>query len=202
MRYLRGAALGLVMLLTVPVAAESLWVSEGKNGTPMFSSRRPGVAGAREFRPARVRFGRYRGIRSAPVSQLFLSQYGELIEAAARKHGLDRHLVRAVIHTESAFNPRAVSPKGARGLMQLMPATARSLGVRDSFHPAENIGGGVRFLAYLNRKFGGNVRLALAAYNAGEDRVRRYGGIPPYAETRAYVDRVLALRARYAAAGS
>jgi soluble lytic murein transglycosylase-like protein len=104
---------------------------------------------------------------------------------------VDPALIKAVIKAESNFNHRAVSKKGARGLMQLMPATASSLHVQDSFHPESNIEGGVRYLRYLLNYFSGNLHLALAAYNAGENAVIRYGGIPPYPETQIYVRRVL-----------
>jgi len=112
------------------------------------------------------------------------------IEEIAGRYDLDPLLVRAVIEVESNYNPAAVSPKGARGLMQLMPHTARRLGVRDSFDPLENIEGGVRYLKYLLALFGGDKRLALAAYNAGEGAVMLYGGVPPYRETAEYVYRV------------
>jgi soluble lytic murein transglycosylase-like protein len=102
-------------------------------------------------------------------------------------------LIRAVIHVESRFDHRAVSPKGARGLMQLMPRTARMLGVRDSFNPRENIDGGTRHLRALMVRFGYDLRLAVAAYNAGERPVVAYRGVPPYPETRAYVAEVLHL---------
>jgi len=121
-----------------------------------------------------------------------IKKYDPLIARSAEKHGLDPALIKAVIKAESNFNHQAVSPKGARGLMQLMPATASSLQVDDSFHPEKNIDGGVRYLRYLIRLFNGDLRLALAAYNAGEKAVQRYGGIPPYRETQQYVQRVLA----------
>jgi soluble lytic murein transglycosylase-like protein len=109
----------------------------------------------------------------------------------ARRHGLEPALVLAVVSVESAFRPEAVSPKGARGLMQLMPKTTRSLGVRDAFDPAQNLDGGSRHLQSLLTLNGGDLPLALAAYNAGQGAVERHGGIPPYRETRAYVKKVL-----------
>ena len=115
----------------------------------------------------------------------------ELATAAARRHGLDPSLVLAVVSVESAFRPEAVSPKGARGLMQLMPATAASLGVKDALDPAENLDGGARHLGSLLTLFGGDLQRALAAYNAGSGAVGRYNGVPPYRETRAYVKKVL-----------
>ncbi|HWM76939.1 MAG TPA: lytic transglycosylase domain-containing protein [Methylomirabilota bacterium] len=119
------------------------------------------------------------------------ARFGEEIREVAARHGVAADLVEAVIRVESAFNPRAVSNKGAQGLMQLMPRTASSLGVRDAFDPRENIDGGVRHLRYLLDRYPGNVPLALAAYNAGEKAVDHYGGIPPYAETQQYVQKIL-----------
>jgi soluble lytic murein transglycosylase-like protein len=120
-----------------------------------------------------------------------ISKYDHLITKASEKYSVDPALIKAVIKAESNFNHRAVSKKGARGLMQLMPATASSLHVQDAFHPESNIEGGVRYLRYLLNYFSGNLHLALAAYNAGENAVIRYGGIPPYPETQIYVRRVL-----------
>ncbi|MEN6464687.1 MAG: lytic transglycosylase domain-containing protein [Syntrophaceae bacterium] len=118
--------------------------------------------------------------------------YDELIKKAALKHNLDQHLIRAVIKTESGFNHKAVSRKGAMGLMQLMPGTASSLNVSDSFDPWSNIDGGSKYLRYLLNTFSGNLPLALAAYNAGERAVTKYNyRIPPYPETQTYVRRVL-----------
>jgi soluble lytic murein transglycosylase-like protein len=111
--------------------------------------------------------------------------------ATARKHGLEPELVLAVVGVESAFRPEAVSPKGAQGLLQLMPATAASLGVEDAFDPEQNLDGGVRHLGALLDLYGGDLQRALAAYNAGEGAVARHGGIPPFRETREYVRRVL-----------
>jgi len=122
----------------------------------------------------------------------------EIAAAAARRHGLDPELVIAVVSVESGFRPEAVSPKGAQGLMQLMPKTAESLGVADAFDPEQNLDGGVRHLGELLALYDGDVERALAAYNAGEGAVHRHHGVPPYRETRAYVRKVLE---RYRAQG-
>lgn len=117
--------------------------------------------------------------------------FAQDIRETAERYGVSSTLVEGVIRVESAFNPWAVSRKGAQGLMQLMPRTASTLGVRDSFNPRQNIEGGVRHLRYLLDRYPGNVGLALAAYNAGEGAVDSYGGIPPYPETQQYVKKVL-----------
>jgi hypothetical protein len=122
---------------------------------------------------------------------LFGSLFDPLIEAEARLANLDASLVSAVIRAESDYQPRAVSRKGARGLMQLMPATARRLAVRRPFDPASNVRGGVRYLRELADRFGNRPELVLAAYNAGEGAVETYDGVPPYRETQEYVRRIL-----------
>jgi hypothetical protein len=119
------------------------------------------------------------------------AEVARLVEQAARRHGLDPALVLAVVSVESGFRSDAVSPKGAQGLMQLMPRTAASLGVDDALDPEQNVDAGVRHLEALIRLYGGNLTRALAAYNAGQGAVARHGGVPPYRETRAYVRRVL-----------
>jgi len=124
------------------------------------------------------------------------SPYGELIYDIAIRHSINPHLVAALIHVESAFNPRAVSRKGAYGLMQLLPATARRFGLtrrKDLFNPGKNLDAGVRYLKWLTERFGGDVQKILAAYNAGEGSVERFGGIPPYRETQQYVRKIFSL---------
>jgi soluble lytic murein transglycosylase-like protein len=128
---------------------------------------------------------------------LQLDAYEYAINSAASRYRVDPALVRAVIHAESAFRPAARSSQGALGLMQLMPDTARDMGVSNALSPEQNIQGGVKYLAWLLEKTRGNETLATAAYNAGPGAVERYNGIPPYEETRTYVKRVKILRERY-----
>jgi soluble lytic murein transglycosylase-like protein len=117
--------------------------------------------------------------------------YSDIVVSAAKKHQVDWRLVEAVLAVESNYNPRAVSPKGALGLMQLMPATAKLYRVKDPYNPAENIEAGVRHLKMLLDRYEGKLEFVLAAYNSGEKTVDRYQGIPPYQETRSYVKKVL-----------
>jgi len=127
--------------------------------------------------------------------------FGTEIRTAAEMNAVEESLIRAIIHAESAYQPDAVSPKGAQGLMQLMPATQQLLEVSDAFDPALNIDGGARYLSGLLKQFDGDVNLAAAAYNAGPGAVQKYGGVPPYEETREYVRRVNILHRRYRQAG-
>jgi soluble lytic murein transglycosylase-like protein len=124
-------------------------------------------------------------------------EFEPIVKSVASEYGVDKNLVKAVIHAESGYNPNAVSPKGAQGLMQLMPKTAQGLKVPNSFDPKDNIRGGVRYLRFLLDTFKGDVTLALAAYNAGLSRVNQYGGVPPYQETRNYISRVLSYQKSY-----
>lgn len=131
-----------------------------------------------------------------PTRTIPNSPYGELIYDIAVRHSINPHLVAALIHVESSFNPKAVSRKGAVGLMQLLPATARRFGVKskkDLFSPEKNIEAGIRYLSWLNKRFSGDVQKILAAYNAGEGAVDRFGGIPPYRETQNYVQKIFGL---------
>lgn len=168
------------------------------NGVVAYSSVRP--AGA-EFDV--IRFHCYACDPNSSVdwrkTPLFTHPYRNEIRTIAREYGVDPALVRAVIHAESAFNEKALSPVGAQGLMQLMPGTARELGVENALVAEQNIRGGVTYLAKMLQRFDGDVRLATAAYNAGPGAVTRYRGVPPYAETKAYVHRVGILHERYAA---
>ena len=127
------------------------------------------------------------------------SAYQAEISAAARDFGVEEAIVRAIIHAESAYRPNALSRVGAQGLMQLMPATARRFGVSNAFDAGQNIRGGVQYLSWLLKRFNGNLTLAAAGYNAGEGAVDRYKGVPPYSETRRYVERVGMLADRYRA---
>ena len=119
--------------------------------------------------------------------------YGEIIAAVSEAHGVDPMLVRALIQVESNYRPRARSPKGAMGLMQLMPSTAREYKVRNPFDPKANIEAGIKHLKSLIDRFAGKVELGLAAYNAGEGAVKKFNGVPPYRETRNYVSKILSL---------
>ena len=130
-------------------------------------------------------------VRSVGEQPDVADDFASLILTVARREGVDPDLVAAVVEVESAFVADAVSPKGAMGLMQLMPDTASDMGVSQPFEPTENVSGGVRYLRGLLARYDGDVTKALAAYNAGPGSVDRHGGVPPYAETRTYVKRVL-----------
>lgn len=125
------------------------------------------------------------------------ASYATDVNRIAKKYAVDPALVRAVIHAESAFNAKAISSKGAQGLMQLMPGTASDLGVKNAMDAGQNIEGGVKYLAFLLDEFEGDIKLATAAYNAGPNAVKKYNGIPPYSETKVYVERVGILHNRY-----
>jgi len=134
-----------------------------------------------------ARASRFRSLATPPA------EISSIVEKSADRHQVDPKLVHAIIQVESAYNPRAVSRKGAQGLMQLIPSTAERFGVQNTFNPKQNIEGGVTYLRYLLDLFGGNVPLSVAAYNAGEHAVMRQGGIPQYRETVDYVEHVTSL---------
>jgi soluble lytic murein transglycosylase len=127
---------------------------------------------------------------SKPVTQ-YIRDYDDIIHKASKRYGVDVSLIKAVIKAESDFNQHAVSNKGAQGLMQLMPGTAEAMDVEDPFDARDNIHGGTRYLSLMLERFNKDMRLALAAYNAGPERVAEYRGVPPYQETKTFIDRVL-----------
>jgi len=177
--------LGVLAALPAPAAAQ-IYAWRDANGTLVLSDRELDtptkiyeVPGAPTYRTT-----------TAHASPSAAPRFDDIVQTHARRHALRPELVRAVIQVESGFNPLATSPKGAMGLMQLMPATARELGVRNPYDPEENIRGGTAYLRQLLNKYDGNEELALAAYNAGSGAVDRYGNVPPYRETRDYVRKV------------
>ena len=135
--------------------------------------------------------------RKKPSLRGEITPYHLIINSAADRFGVETSLVKAIIRAESNFNPSAVSRVGAVGLMQLMPETARDLGVKDRYDPHDNVHGGVKYIKRLLTRFNGNVKLALAAYNAGETNVVHYGRIPPFAETQGFVKKVLKFQREY-----
>lgn len=180
-----SAALAITALLAVPAGAETYRFVE-PDGTVHFTNTPTDPEYqwtsliASEAEPESLQ---------GPLQNL--APYAREIREAAERYQVEEGLIKAVIRVESGFNSRAVSPKGARGLMQLMPGTASMLGVRDSFDPRQNIDAGVRHLRGLIDRFNSDLKLALAAYNAGEQAVMNHRGIPPYRETRDYVTRIL-----------
>lgn len=139
----------------------------------------------------------YASFQPQPAGETGSSQYDSLIEAAAARNNLDPALLHGLIQQESGFDPNSQSSAGAEGLTQLMPGTASSLGVSNPLDPAESIEGGARYLAEMMSRFGGNTADALAAYNAGPGAVAQYGGVPPYAETQSYVQKVMGYAESY-----
>jgi soluble lytic murein transglycosylase-like protein len=176
----------------------SVYKYTNEQGVTSFSDRRPTEL---PYRVIRLNPDCYACNLDSTVdwhsTPLHLTSFQSAIKRAANRYDVDPALIRAVIHAESAFKPDAKSRVGALGLMQLMPGTAREMGVSDPLSPDQNIQGGVRYLAWLMQKTGGNITLATAAYNAGPGAVERHRGIPPFEETETYVRRVRILHDRY-----
>lgn len=170
-------------------------INNAGNGV-VFSDQKP-LAGEFEV----LRYDCYACNPDSPIDwysiALNTNAYRDEVKQLASKYQVDSALVRAVIHAESAFKVNALSNKGAQGLMQLMPGTAKDMGVHNAFDARQNIEGGVKYLAWLLETFNGDIKLATAAYNAGPGAVKRFNGIPPYAETEVYVERVGILHQRY-----
>lgn len=175
-----------------------------KDGVRHYTSKPPkGASGATALRTIKYSFfetcyacGANPGVNFGTL-RLNTTAYQNEVKAAAQEFGVEEAVIRAIMHAESAFKPNALSRVGAQGLMQLMPATARRFGVSNAFDPQQNIRGGVEYLAWLLKRFNGNLTLAAAGYNAGEGAVDRHKGVPPYSETRRYVERVAVLADRY-----
>jgi hypothetical protein len=179
--------------------ANPIYVYRQADGTIRFSTKRPSGIQVKVFSSVNRGGGGTLTRASFPSdrTKLFHYKYDQIIRGAANRYRVDPSLVKAVIHAESSFNPGARSRKGAIGLMQLMPGTAKRFGVRQPYSVFENINGGVLYLSKLISRYRGSLIHAVAAYNAGEGAVDRYRGIPPYSETRNYVRKVLALRDLY-----
>jgi soluble lytic murein transglycosylase-like protein len=204
-RYARKALVLAAVLTAVPASAGELYRRVDARGVVHFTDAprgasftkiamaRPASDGLRVFAPSKSSGGslvlRRSGARRA-VKPRENEAYDPLILLAAERHGVPAALVKAVIAAESSFDPGAVSPKGAMGLMQLMPGTAKDVGVEQPFDDEDNVHGGTRYLRWLFERYGDWLR-TVAAYNAGPEAVERYGGVPPYRETREYVQRVL-----------
>lgn len=177
--------------------ARVLYVIKGERGSVTYTSRAP--AEGVQFRTLKLAPKRSKQRKDSTRIRTVrrVRQLGPLIDRVAHTFSLPPELLKAVIEVESGFRPRAVSSKGAAGLMQLMPATAARFGVRDRFHIAENVRGGAAYLRWLMDRFDDDLTLALAAYNAGEGAVDKFNGVPPYKETKNYVQKVVLAKKRY-----
>lgn len=199
MRYFLLMMLVLVGALAPLAASAQIYTYIDENGITVFTDRKP------DSQRYRVRnLGCYGTCRTGvdwERTPLLQDRFDAEIRAASEIFGVEAALIRAIMHAESWFEPEAVSHAGAQGLMQLMPATASRFGVVNAFDPIDNISGGVAYLAWLISEFEQDLKLAIAAYNAGENAVRRHRGVPPFPETQEYLRRVQILYRRYGGAG-
>lgn len=198
---MRNNLITLLGLLTMVIsqsgmAAEKIYKYYKADGSVVFSNVKPRNNIVKTFK-----FDCYACTLDSSIdwykTPLYLTQFKREIGQASRKHAVNSALIKAVIHAESSFRPNVVSKVGAQGLMQLMPETAKELGVNKPFDIKENISGGTQYLAKLLTIFKGDISLATAAYNSGASNVQRYGGVPPFPETQAYVKRIKILHKRY-----
>ncbi len=193
---------GLITFSVFATSGDEIYKYHKADGSVVFSNIKPnGRTIARTFK-----FDCYACTLNSAVNwhetPLYLTKYSQEIGQASSKYAVNPALIKAVIHAESSFRPHVVSKVGAQGLMQLMPETAIELGVKKPFNVGENISGGTQYLAKLLAIFKGDVSLATAAYNSGASNVQRFGGIPPFPETQAYVKRIKILHKRYQQANS
>lgn len=200
-RRLLQLPLGGILLTLAAAAQADIYRCTGEDGVPLFTNipndrRCMVVIKAKQAEPDPVA-ALVLDRTARRIGKVTRERYEEHVQAAAREHQVEAALIHAVISAESAYNPLARSTKGARGLMQLIPETGARYGATNLLDPKQNIDAGTRYLKDLMAMFGNDLKLAIAAYNAGEGAVQRYGTIPPYAETRNYVPKVLAYYKRY-----
>jgi len=203
-RCLSPVLLTAIALSSLPIAAQAgnMYIYKDKGGQVLLTNVNPSGNFDKFTKKVKVSYYKdskiYDGSNSSydygsstASSSGSRNSYDSYIRASAERHGVDPALMKAMMHTESAFNPNARSPVGAQGLMQLMPATARRFKVSNPWNPADNIEGSAKYIAWLMRRFNNNVEFAVAGYNAGEGNVDKYNGIPPFKETRNYVKSVM-----------
>jgi len=205
-RCLSPVLLTAVALSSLPIAAQAgnMYIYKDKGGQVLLTNVNPSGNFDKFTKKVKVTYYKDSSLydggsssnsndygNSSASSSGTRNSYDSYILASAQRHGVDPGLMKAMMHTESAFNPNARSPVGAQGLMQLMPATARRFKVSNPWNPADNIEGSAKYIAWLMRRFNNNVEFAVAGYNAGEGNVDKYNGIPPFKETRNYVKSVM-----------
>ncbi|RUP36314.1 MAG: lytic transglycosylase domain-containing protein [Acinetobacter sp.] len=201
-KYIFALCLGTIGFLNCTVssyAGQTIYQFKDNNGTTLLTNKKKAeyshlkVVKATYYPDSNIHSYSNWGSSEASVLPSYSrnkNAFDQLIRQAAQQHGISEGLIKAVMHTESGFNINARSPVGAQGLMQLMPATARRFNVSNAYDPQQNILGGAKYLSWLLKRFNGNTQLAVAAYNAGEGNVDKYGGVPPFRETQDYVRRV------------